>query len=118
MDVLTTNFWLFQKKNRFPEKIETDAGEAFDAYVEGYWNFVYYRLIEKPQLSMLKTQYLSTITGQGVFLCAKHNDPLTKDYPKSGYYCRCGKKSSLRCLQSRCSAAVCSKTFERRIGFT
>ena len=81
-----SKFWLFEKNKRFPEKIFTTAQEAYDDYIGGYWNFIVYSLVHTSQIAALKMRYLSNITGQGVFFCAQHDNPLTRDFPKNGFF--------------------------------
>ena len=59
----------------------------------------------------LKWRFLSTLTGQGIFICAHHTIPLTRDIRKSGFQCRCRRASFLRCPDLQCYSCVCKRHF-------
>ena len=106
------NFWRILKANKFAEPLLDSPETLLDKILRGYWTFLIYRGTNSKKVSTVKWQYLSNLTGQGVFICDKHDVPLTRDFRRSNYFCRCGRSSFLRCAYSKCNSCVCKKHFD------
>ena len=106
------NFWRILKANKFAEPLLDSPETLLDKILRGYWSFLIYRGTNSKKVSTVKWQYLSNLTGQGVFICDKHDVPLTRDFRRSNYFCRCGRSSFLRCAYSKCNSCVCKKHFD------
>ena len=106
-------FWKLKKGMRKAVPINEKADSVIESFGRGYWNILLYRKERTVELLDLKWEFFSNMTGQGIFICEDHDLPLTKDFPGSGYLCRCGKKSFLRCGISECSSCVCKNHFQQ-----
>ena len=104
-----THFWKSIRNKKFSEKLYDTPHEVLDTQIDRFWSFAVYRLLPANDTSDLRMQYMSSFAGQGRFFCEVHSTPLTRDYPKSGFKCKCGLKSFLRCPEHLCTAAVCFK---------
>ena len=106
------NFWHILKANKFAEPLLDSPETLLEKFLRDYWTFLIYRGANSKKVSTVKWHYLSNLNGQGIFICDKHDVPLTKDFRRSNYFCRCGRSSFLRCAYSRCNSCVCKKHFE------
>ena len=106
------NFWRILKANKFAEPLLESPETLLEKILRGYWTFLIYRGTNSKKVSTVKWHYLSNLTGQGVFICDKHDVPLTRDFRRSNYFCRCGRSSFLRCAYSKCKSCVCKKHFD------
>ena len=104
-------FWLLYKKKKFAEKVEADPLEALQGALRGYWNIAFYQVCKTAELADLKWEFMSSLTGQGIFICKYHNVPLTRDFRKSGFRCKCGRASFLRCPHLQCQSNICRHHF-------
>ena len=104
-------FWLLDKGSKYARKMTASPPEAIKSTLRGYWVFVIYQKSRNLELADLKWQFLSTLTGQGVFICETHGVPLTKDFRRSSVRCRCGLASFLRCPHLQCNSCVCKRHF-------
>ena len=91
------NFWRTLKANKFAEPLLESPETLIEKILRGYWSFLIYRGTNSKKVSTVKWHYLSNLTGQGLFICDKHDVPLTRDFRRSNYFCRCGRSSFLRC---------------------
>ena len=92
-------------------RLQDDPCEAMKI-LKGYWSVLIYRKKEELQVEDLKWKFFSNLTGQGVFICGMHDVPLTKDFVKSGLFCRCQRVSHLRCPIPKCTSCVCRQHFD------
>ena len=104
-------FWLLDKSSKYARKMTASPPEAVKSTLRGYWVFAIYEKSRNLEFADLKWHFLSTLTGQGVFICETHGVPLTKDFRKSSFRCRCGLASFLRCPHSQCNSCVCKRHF-------
>ena len=104
-------FWLYDQSSGSPKRVPLSPDVAVDQYINGYWRWrlaVYYRTCETSAAD-IKKHFMTSMAGQGRFLCDIHHIPLTRDLQKSGFTCRCGRTSFIRCPHAACSACVCKQ---------
>ena len=102
-------FWLYDQTSGCPKRVTMSPDIAVDHLTNGYWRMaVYYRICEVSATD-LKKDFMMSMAGQGRFLCEVHHIPLTRDFQKSGFRCRCGRASFIRCPVATCSASVCKQ---------
>ena len=104
-------FWLIEKSKKFAKKTEGYPTDALETFIRGYWTIAIYQRSRNVELIDLKWKFLSTLTGQGIFICARHTIPLTRDFRNSGFQCRCSRASFLRCPHLQCYSSVCKRHF-------
>ena len=104
-------FWLIEKSTKFAKKTEGSPTDALETFIRGYWTIAIYQISRNVEMIDLKWKFLSTLTGQGIFICAHHTIPLTRDFRKSGFQCRCRRASFLRCPHLQCYSCVCKRHF-------
>ena len=78
-------FWRTLKANKFAEPLLESPETLIEKILRGYWSFLIYRGTNSKKVSTVKWHYLSNLTGQGVFICDKHDVPLTRDFRRSNY---------------------------------
>ena len=105
-------FWIIEKNSKFARKTDGNPTEAIQSAFRGYWTIAIFEKTRNVDLADLKWQFLSTLTGQGVFICQKHDLPLTRDFRKSTFRCRCGLCSFLRCPYFQCHSCICKSHFK------
>ena len=99
-----------RKVQNLPKK-QGSPTVALETFIRGYWTIAIYQISRNVELIDLKWRFLSTLTGQGIFICAHHTIPLTRDIRKSGFQCRCRRASFLRCPHLQCYFCVCKRHF-------
>ena len=104
-------FWLIEKSTKFAKKTEGSPTDNLETLIRGYWTIAIYQISRNVELIDLKWKFLSTLTGQGIFICGHHTIPLTRDFRKSGFQCRCRRASFLRCPHLQCYSCVCKCHF-------
>ena len=104
-------FWLIEKSEKFAKKTEGCPTDALETFIRGYWTIAIYQRSRNVELIDLKWKFLSTLTGQGIFICAHHTIPLTRDFRNSAFQCRCSRASFLRCPHLQCYSSVCKRHF-------
>ena len=105
-------FWIIEKHSKFARKTDGNPTEVIQSAFHGYWTIAIFEKTRNVDLADLKWQVLSTLTGQGVFICQKHDLPLTRDFRKSTFRCRCGLCSFLRCPYFQCHSCTCKRHFK------
>ena len=96
-------FWLIEKSTKFAKKTEGSPTDNLETLIRGYWTIAIYQISRNVELIDLKWKFLSTLTGQGIFICGHHTIPLTRDFRKSG--------SNVDVVVHRfCAARICNAT--------
>ena len=109
-------FWLLDNKSISPRKQKLDINELLDdQFKRGNWDLAVYYKMSPSETDELRKTYLTQLTGGGKFVCGKHNIPLTKDFPNSGFRCSCGKVSAIRCSEYPCTAAICKQHYSESL---
>ena len=116
------NFWQCNNKKVYASKCAASPSSSLEKF-RSNWDTAVYVLKDSPNHRMEKYQYLQHMGGQGRFICAEHDVPLTKSPRASKITCstvnanghRCSKRASFRCPSKNCLASICTPHFNENL---